>query len=53
MGHRTLEAMCTATKSCTRQNIKLTVKQVCRAMNPDLCLSNILSNKNKPKIQDQ
>jgi hypothetical protein len=49
MGHSAMEAMCNAIDSGTWQNSNLTVDQVRRVMNQNMCLPCILAKKNKPK----
>jgi hypothetical protein len=49
MGHPATEAMCNAIDSGAWQNSNLTVDQVRRAMNQNICLTCILAKKNKPK----
>jgi hypothetical protein len=51
MGHPAMEAMCNAIDSGAWQNSNLTVDQVRRAMNQNMCLPCILAKKNKLKIK--
>jgi hypothetical protein len=50
-GHPAMEAMCNAIDLGAWQNSNLTVDQVRRAMNQNMCLPCILAKKNKPKIK--